>query len=231
VVEQPGAWPAAFLCQHGDGTIRVLLVHDHDLTREDLRRILEDAADIEVACQAADADEARSAVQEHDPDVVVMDLATPGLGTFDAFKRSHAPHAETPLIILVAQPESVDAGRLLHSGALGCIAAQSAPSELIEAVRAVHGGRRYVCRHLKPALEGASASQHQALDFPGRLTNRERQVFRLLAAGRGTRQVAATLGLSRKTVSTHRAHILAKLRLHNNAELARFAMQHRLLDA
>ena len=210
--------------------IPVLLVHDQALTREGLRGLLGAAADIEVVSQAADADQARAAAHEHDPDVIVMDLATPGLGNLDAIKRPHAPQAEIPLIILTARPESVDAGRLLRTGALGYVAAQSAPAELIEAVRTVHDGRHYVCRHLEQALEQARPAEDDAQARVARLTKRERLVLGLLAVGQSTRQIAAGLGLSRKTVSAHRMNILAKLGLRNNVELARFAIEHELLD-
>ncbi len=220
--------------QHGvspvcEAMIRVLLVHDQILMREGLRAILGGTGTIEVVSQAADADEALAAAHEHDPDVIVMDLATPGLDNLDAIKRPHAPHAAIPLIILTAQPESVDAGRLLRTGALGYVAAQAGPAELIEAVRTVHDGRHYVCRHLKHALEQARPAEDDAQAHLARLTKRERLVLGLLAAGQSTRQIAAGLGLSRKTVSAHRMNILAKLGLRNNVELARFAIEHELL--
>jgi len=210
--------------------IRVLLVHDQALTREGLRRILGAAADVEVVGEAADADETLARAAELDPDVIVMDYATPGLDDFDALKRRQPLHAEIPLIILTAEPESVDAGRLLRAGALGYVAAQSAPAELIEAVRTVHDGRHYICRHLKHALEQARPAEDDAQARLARLTKRELLIFRLLAAGQSTRQIAAGLGLSRKTVSTHRMHILAKLGLGSTPELVRFAIECELLD-
>jgi DNA-binding NarL/FixJ family response regulator len=160
-----------------------------------------------------------------------MDSATPGLDELEAIRRSHAPHAKIPLIILTEQPEPVGAARLARAGALGYVAPQSEPAELIEAVRTVHDGRRYVCRHLRRALEQQRRPAERDAQHPlGPLTRRERQVLRLLAAGRSTREIAAALGRSRKTVSAHRGHILAKLRLRNNAELTRFAIEHNLIQ-
>ena len=210
--------------------IRVLLVHDHALTRDGPREILQDAADVELVAEAADARAALALAAQHDPDVMVMDLDTPGVEDFAAIKRRHAHCAGIPTVVLTAHPESVDAGRLLRTGARGYVAAQAAPAELIAAVRAVHAGQRYVCRRLRPTLGDEAVAELDARERFARLTPRERQVFHLLAAGRTTSETATALGLSRKTVSVHRAHILAKLRLRNNVELARFAIEHELLD-
>lgn len=205
--------------------IRVLLVHDHALTRDGPREILQDAADVELVAEAADARAALALAAQHDPDVMVMDLDTPGVEDFAAIKRRHAHCAGIPTVVLTAHPESVDAGRLLRTGARGYVAAEAAPAELIAAVRAVHAGQRYVCRRLQPTL-GSEAAELDARDRFARLTPRERQVFHLLATARSTSETATALGLSGKTVSVHRAHILAKLRLRNNVELARFAFEH-----
>ena len=210
--------------------IRVLLVHDHVLTRASLRRILDVATGIQVVGEASSADEGLAAVRRHDPDVIVIGGATPGLDDLDAVRRRRAPHTEILLIIVTGKTRSVDSGRLLRTGALGYVATQSEPAELIEAVRTVHDGDRYVCRQLKHALEHRRLAEDDAQDPLARLTKRERQVFRMLAVGRTTRETAADLGLSRKTVSAHRAHVLAKLRLRNNAELACFAIEHKVVN-
>lgn len=210
--------------------IRVLLVHDHDLTRESLRSVLDDATGIEVVSQATDALEAVKEVGRHEPDVIVMDAAAPGMDDFDAIKRRCPHHAQIRIVILTRLPRPRAAERLLRTSARGFVVGRSAPAELVKAIQTVHGGKRYVSPGLKQPLEQARAKEHKIPQSLRRLTKRERHVFRLLAAGRSTREIAEQLCLSRKTVSAHRTRIFAKLSLRNNVDLARFAFEHKLLD-
>lgn len=209
--------------------IRVLLVHNHDPTWDGLPEILEAASDIQVVGEVTGLDEMFTNAVQKDPDIIVMDLDTPGLDATIAVKRPYPPHVEIPVIILTSHPESVDVGRLLRAGARGYVATQAPSAALIDAVRTVHGGDRYVCRFLENAIARNCFEVTPARKRISRLTARERMVFRLLAVGETTRQVAEDLGVSRKTVSTHRSHVLVKLGLRNNAELARFATENDLI--
>lgn len=206
--------------------IRVLLVHDHALTRESLYKVLRGATDVNVVGQAAEADQALAAARKHDPDVIVMGLVPRGLDTQAPVKQRHS---QVPLIVFKPQPKSINAGRLLHNRALGYICPPLARLDLVQAVRVVHAGKPYVCRHLKRALELARAEERQTPKRLSQLTKRELQLLRELATGKPNREIARALGLSPKTVSTHRMHILSKLGFHSNVDLARFAIEHNLL--
>lgn len=209
--------------------IRVLLVHDQVLARDGLHGILDAEPDIEVVGLAATYDEMLFQAARLDPSVMVVDLATPGLELPVMIKCLRLPQEEIPVIILTAGPESVDVARLLRTGARGFIAPQTPSTELVEAVRAVHAGDYYVCQQLERVCGNARPQEPVARQRLARLTARERLVFGLLAAGQSTSQVAAGFGLSPKTVNTHRQHILVKLGLRNNADLARFAVEHKVL--
>lgn len=206
-----------------------MLVLNDALAREGLRRILQDAGDMQVVGEATDASEAMEKAGQCEPDVIVAGLSAPDVEAFAAAKRRHRLIAETRIIMLVTPSHSLDSGRLLRTGALGYVATSSARAELIEAVRTVLDGRRYVCSYLRHALEQAPGTGHDAPDPIDHLTRREREVVQLLAVGRTTQEVAAALDLRPKTVSAHRARILAKLGLRNNVELAHFAIVHNLV--
>lgn len=211
--------------------IKVLFVHDDSRAREGLRRILQDAGDMDVVDEAADPAEAVKKLSRLKPDVIVLDASTPGMADFGAINRRCPHDAQIPLVILTRRPQPRTAARLVRSGALGFVVSRSASAELAEAVRTVHGGRPYVSGHLKAALDQARREEREIPQRLSRLTKRELQVLCQLAAGESNREIAQALVLSPKTVSTHRMHILAKLRLRNNVELARFAIEHNLLDS
>lgn len=209
----------------------VLLVDDDSRARETVRTILTSAADIEVVGEASGADEAIAELGERVPDVIVCGLSAPGMQDSDAIKHRHARLAQIPRVVLTRPAQSLDVDRLLRTGALGFVDRQAAAAELLPAVRAVHAGTRYVCMRLRPTLEQPVAEERRVGQPLANLTLRELQILRLLAAGKTNRETAQSLGLSRKTVSTHRTLILAKLGLRNNVELARFAIEHGLLNS
>jgi DNA-binding NarL/FixJ family response regulator len=207
--------------------IRVLIVHDHAATRGRLRSALAAAPGIRVVGHVADADQALVAARGLDPDVIVMALIPRGLDTDAPAERRYA---QVPLAIFKPQPGSIDAGRLVHSDALGYLCPAATTLDLVAAVRTVHAGRPFVCPHVRAALKQARPKAGGRSERLDRLTQRELQLLRELAAGKPNREIARALGLSPKTVSTHRMHILAKLGLHSNVELARLAFEHNLLD-
>jgi DNA-binding NarL/FixJ family response regulator len=208
-------------------SIRVLVVDDHTLVRDGIRAVLANAADMEVVAEAADGQAALDAARRTRPDVVLLDIAMPGLGgleTVPLLKRE-VPHARILMLTQYEQPEYVR--RFLHLGVGGYVLKKAAGVELIAAIRAVHRGGLVVDPAVARDVLGESAAGDAALlDDPYEsLTERERQVLKLVAEGRSNKDVAALLDVSVKTAMTHREHVMKKLGLHNRTDLTRFAIR------
>lgn len=198
--------------------IRITLIHPRAALRAHLRAILDAEDDIEVVSELPDATTLRNAASRANSALIVMGLPA------KTENGSQSPQLHSiPKVVLAPAKEAIDAVRLLRSGALGYLATESAEDSLVDAVRSVHAGHHYICPRLMRALAPTPAGDNAPGARLERLTTRERLIFRLLASGLSTRQIANNLGLSRKTVSTHRAHVLVKLDKRNNAELTRFA--------
>jgi two-component system, NarL family, invasion response regulator UvrY len=209
--------------------IKVLIVDDHAVVREGLKRILEIRGDIAVAGEAANRDETLSKVRAEAFDVVVLDLALGRDNGLEVLKHIKSEQPKLPVLILSMQPEEHYASRLLKAGAAGYLSKESAPGELVNAVIKVSNGGRYV----SPAIAERLAFEigTPTTDTPHeRLSDREFQVFQMIASGKGLTQIADELGVSVKTVSTHRARILAKLGIKNNAELIHYALKQGLIQ-
>lgn len=209
--------------------VRILIADDHQLVREGIRRILEDEADFQVVGEAADGKQAIDLVEQSHPDVVLLDVAMPGLDGVEATRRLAKQQPETRVLVVTMYADEHHAARLLRMGAAGYVVKDAAPSELAEAIRTVHQGRRFVSEPLREALalRFVDGPDREPIDL---LTNREFQVLRRLAAGATHREIAEELSISVKTVDAHRLNLLAKLNLRNNAELTSFAMQHGLVN-
>jgi two-component system, NarL family, invasion response regulator UvrY len=209
--------------------IRVLVADDHAVVRRGLREMLAEAGDIEVAAEAGTAAEALDLVRRERFDVAISDLSLPGRGGLDLLRDLKSERPEMPVLILSMHPEDQYAVRALKAGASGYLTKETAPERLVEAVRRVAAGGRYVtpavAEHLAQHIDGAREREpHEAL------SDREYQVFRMLAAGRTVSQIGDELSLSVKTVSTYRARILEKMALATNAELMQYAFRRGLVD-
>ncbi len=210
--------------------IKILIADDHQLVREGIRRILEEEEDFTIVGEAGGGKEALELVEQCGPDVVLLDVAMPGLDGVETTRRlARQRKPVTRVVIVTMYADEHHAARLLRMGASGYVVKDAAPSELAEAIRTVHQGRRFVSQSLREALA------LRFVDGPGRepmdsLTDREFQVLRRLVAGATHREIADELSISAKTVDAHRLNLLAKLRLRNNAELTNFAMQHGLMN-
>ena len=206
--------------------IRVLLADDHQIVRDGLRRILAGQADLEVAGEAANGDEALALVRAHDYDVAVLDLSMPGLSGLDLVKRLKLEKPQLRLLVLSMHGEQQYAARALKAGASGYLTKDSASAQLIGALRKVAGGGVHVSAAAVAGLVSAAGG-----DGPphARLSDREFEVLKLLAGGASPTDIARRLHLSVKTVSTHKTRVLDKLGLGGTAELVRYALEHKLV--
>ena len=209
--------------------IKVLLADDHALVRAGIRRLLEEARDIQVVAEAADGMEVLSMIKQYQPDVVILDISMPVLDGMDTCKQIKALFPEVRVLILTVHPEVHYAVRLLGAGAMGYVTKRISSGELYKAVRAVAHNEIY--------LPAASKNEilNQLLHLKGHsevlqsLTDREVQVFNLLVQGEKMSNIASSLGLSVKTVENHRYHILKKLNLKRTVELFAFAHRNKLV--
>lgn len=210
--------------------IRVLLVDDHAVVRMGFRLLLQSVADISVVAEADSGETACRLYMELNPDVVIMDLAMPGMGGLEALRRIRAHHPEARVLTLSAHDDPMHARRALQEGARGFLSKRSAPEALLEAVAIVADGRRY----LDPEL----AQKLALAEFDGgaktpveRLSEREFEVFVRLAGGATVQRIAADLNLSASTVGTHLYNIKQKLGVANQSELTLIAIRHGLIEA
>ena len=209
--------------------IRVFIADDHAVVRRGLAQIMADQDDLKVAGEADNGEDTLKAIRSDGVDVLVLDIAMPGLSGLDVLNQLQELRPGLPVLILSIYPEKQYAIRAFKAGAAGYLTKESAPDELVSAVRAVATGKRYVSQSLAELiadeLMGEKEPQsHQAL------SDREFQVLRLIASGRSTGQIADQLNLSAKTISTYRARVLDKLNLDTTADIIRYALEHDLVD-
>jgi two-component system response regulator NreC len=208
--------------------IRVLIAEDHTIVRKGLRSLLESEVGIEVVGEAENGRDALAKVQQHCPDIVLMDISMPDLNGFEATRqiKQHCPEVKVLVLTMHANEEYV--WQILRAGASGYVVKHAAPDELILAIQSVFRGDSFLSPSISKTVIAGYLQQVEALPEKvgaDLLTPREREVLQLLAEGHATRDIAERLYLSVKTVETHRAHILDKLNLHNTAELVKYAIR------
>jgi DNA-binding NarL/FixJ family response regulator len=209
--------------------IRVILADDHSIVRDGLRRIVEDSEEMTVVAEAADGADAITQVRRECPDVAVVDISMPGLDGLEVTSRLQAEFPKLPVIILTMHEEDQYVVRAIEAGAMGYITKKSAPEQLVNAIRTVHGGGRYLSAEASDALALSIARGARGQSPLDLLSTRELQVLRRLAMGHTNREIAAAYNISIKTVDTYRFRLLKKLNLRNNADLSRFAIQNNLI--
>jgi two-component system invasion response regulator UvrY len=210
--------------------IRVLLVDDHAVVRMGFRLLLQATGEIAVIGEAESGEAACTLYAELEPDVLVMDIAMPGMGGLEALRRLRARHPQVRVLTLSAHDDPMHARRCLAEGALGFLSKRSAPETLVQAVTTVASGRRY--------LDAALAQKLALAEFDGvssspveRLSEREFEVFVRLAGGASVQRIAQDLKLSASTVGTHLYNIKQKLGVQNQSELTLIAIRHKLIEA
>ncbi|MGD8227393.1 MAG: response regulator transcription factor [Desulfobacteraceae bacterium] len=211
--------------------IKVLLADDHHVVREGFRRIVEDAGDMKVVAEAADGREAIEQVKKTAPDVAVIDISMPGTDGLEVISQLRYSHPELPILILTMHDEEQYVVRAISAGAMGYVTKRVAPEQLVEAIRKVHAGRRYITDSVAEMLALRMTRGAGGTSPLDNLSDREIQVLRRLAIGHTNREIAETYHISVKTVDTYRLRLLQKLNLRNNAELTRFAIQAGLIEA
>jgi DNA-binding NarL/FixJ family response regulator len=205
-------------------TIRIVIADDHGVVAEGLKHLVEAQSDMEVLSLAVDGREAVRQARDLQPDVVLMDLSMPELNGADATRAILERDPKCRVIVLSMYSEREYVRRALKAGAAGYVVKRSAAKEVVEAIRAVHAGQRYLSARVADVVIDDYAGDG-AEDLLSKLSQREREVLQLLAEGRTGAQIAERLSLSQKTVETYRARLVEKLGIRDVAGLVRFAIQ------
>jgi DNA-binding NarL/FixJ family response regulator len=212
------------------GRIRVLVADDHTIVRQGLVGLLTAATDIDVVGEAANGTEAIDRASALSPDVVVLDISMPGLGGLEAARRLRKLTPAPRVLVLTMHEDDEYVLRMVRAGVSGYLVKDGAATELVAAIRALDAGKGYFGPQAARALaEAYQAGREAPADPIERLTDREREVFTLVVAGRTNAEIAAALGVSPKTVDNHRTRLMEKLGMHSATELVRFAARHDLL--
>jgi two-component system invasion response regulator UvrY len=209
--------------------IRLLIADDHPVVRQGLRRIVADHPGLEVVGEAVNGDEVLASLPRVPADVVLLDIAMPGPGFLQVLQRLRADHPTVAVLVLSVHPEDQYAVRALRSGAAGYLTKDHSPEQLVEAIRKVHRGGRYVSPTLAERLAANLATAGTQQVRHELLSHREYEVLCLLGSGRTVKEISAQLRLSPKTISTYRARLLEKMQATTNADLVRYAAQHGLI--
>jgi two-component system, NarL family, response regulator NreC len=212
-----------------DTPIRVLIVDDHAVVRSGLRKVLESESDVEVVGEAGDAKDAVFETRAQQPDVILMDVVLPGKSGIDATPDVLHDAPDAKVLILSMQDDPNYVRQAFAAGAAGYILKEAADTDVVAAVREVASGGRYVHPSLGARLVAAEAEERKRAEEDP-LSERERDVLRLLALGHTNQEISDKLYISVRTAETHRAHIMQKLRLSTRAELVRYALEQGLLE-
>jgi two-component system, NarL family, invasion response regulator UvrY len=209
--------------------MKILLTDDHAVVRHGLKQILADEFRRATFGEARNAQEALNRVWKENWDVVVLDITMPGRSGMEVLREIKKSKPRLPVLVLSMHPEGQFAVRVLKRGASGYMTKESAPEELVGAIKKVLAGGRYISPSLAEKLANYVSDDAQKAPQE-KLSDREFQVLRLIASGKMVSEIAKELSLSVKTISTYRSRILEKMGMKNNAELMHYAMQHQLVE-
>jgi DNA-binding NarL/FixJ family response regulator len=208
--------------------IRLLVADDHAVVRSGIRHVIQETGDIVVADEAASGAEVLEKAAKGAFEVILLDISMPGRGGLDVLKELRLRNTGAAVLVLSIYPEEQYAVRALRSGAAGYLTKESAPEELIAAIRKVASGGKYVSAAMAERLATTLATPASGL-LHEQLSDREYQIMCMMASGKTQTQIAEELSLSVKTIGTYRARILAKTGLRSNAEITRYALENKLV--
>ena len=209
--------------------IKILIADDHAIVREGLKQILSETPDLVVVAEASSGQEVLEKISKNDLDLVVLDIAMPGRGGLDILKEIKTQKPRLPVLMLSMYPEEQYAIRVLKSGASGYLTKESAPSELVMAIRQISQGKKYISPSLAEKLAIDLELSPDKLPHEI-LSDREYQVMCMIASGKTLKEIADGLSLSIKTISTYRSRILEKMNMKTNAEVTHYAIKSNLVD-
>ncbi len=209
--------------------IEILIADDHAIVREGLKQIITENHGMAVTGEARSGREVLEMASKKNYDVLVLDITMPGTNVLDVIKQLKSEKPRMPILVLSMHPEDQYAVRVLKAGASGYLTKESAPDELVTAIRKISSGGKYISDTLAEKLVRSLNDKHDERPHE-RLSDREFQVFSMISAGKIVKEIAETLNLSEKTISTYRSRILEKMKLSNNAELTHYAFKHKLID-
>lgn len=209
--------------------IRIVVADDHTIVREGLKQILNAAGDLEVVAEAQNGFEVIERVRALEFDVLLLDMSMPGKSGIELIKQVHVEKPKLRILVLSMHEEHQYAVRAIRAGAAGYLTKEGASAQLVSAIRKVAGGGAYISSAVAEqlalgAMPDAKGPPHAAL------SDREFQIFRMIAEGKSVSDIAERLNLSVKTVSTHKANILQKMNMTTQAELIKYALTHRLVE-
>jgi len=210
--------------------IKVLIADDHAILRRGLRQIIAETSDIAVIGEAGNSAETLRFIREQSCDVVLLDISMPDRNGIETLKLIRKERPKVPVLMLSMHPENQYAVRALRSGASGYLNKQSAPVQLVSAIREIARGRKYLTPEVSEELANNLLYREEHEPDHRLLSNREFQTMCLIASGKTPTEIAAMLSLSVKTISVYRARILEKLHLHSNAEIAHYAIRNHLVE-
>jgi DNA-binding NarL/FixJ family response regulator len=209
--------------------IKVLIADDHALIRKGLKQLLDDTDDMRMTGEAENGMQAIRMVDEGEFDVVLLDISMPDKHGIDVLKQLKINHPQLPVLMLSMHPEEQYALRSMKAGAAGYLNKQSAPVQLVTAIRQVASGKKYISTELAVQLADGLSQGYQEL-LHQTLSNREYQTLCLMASGKKLSEMAEIMSLSPKTVSVYRSRLLEKMKLKNNAEAIHYAISNHLIE-
>ncbi len=209
--------------------IRIVIADDHAFLREGIKKTIQDEIDMNIVGEASNANDALNIIREQNPEIVIMDISMPGKSGLDVLKDLKSFKNKSRILILSMHPEDRFAIRALKAGAFGYLTKESAPDELVKAIKTVLSGRKYVSKALAEKLVDILSEDSDKLPHE-QLSDREYEVFIKISSGKKTLEIAAELSISIHTVNTYRARILEKLSMSSNVELTQYAMHNNLID-
>lgn len=210
--------------------IRVMITDDHAIVRQGLKQILSETSDICVTGEAETGFQAIKIVRQHEFDVMLLDISLPDRNGIEILKQIKKDKPGLAIVMLSMHNENEFSIRALKAGASGYLNKQSAPAQLVTAIRQVAAGHKYITPALAEELANAITSGASDQPLHATLSDREYQTLCMIAAGKGLTEISEEMCLSPKTVSVYRARLMEKLKLSNNSELIRYAIKHNLVD-